>query len=183
VKWVQGLKKWHNVSLDWMGVWNESPFRYAGSVREEMRFIAGYTIPSYTTHHTPHTTHHTLYAILSVATGSSSSVLRWISAFLRLMPGASRSSLQTMLGGARTTRTSPTRMGTFADATPSHGAHVQAYVGGNITGSAVYSRYSLLTVQSTWVETQTQAMGTGRSSTDIIPSRRTLHTTDMRTRG
>ena len=26
VKWVQGLKQYHNVTLDWMGIWNESPF-------------------------------------------------------------------------------------------------------------------------------------------------------------
>ena len=26
VRYAAGLKKYHNVSLDWMGVWNESPF-------------------------------------------------------------------------------------------------------------------------------------------------------------
>ena len=33
VRWVQGLKKWHNISLDYMGIWNERSPQYDWIVR------------------------------------------------------------------------------------------------------------------------------------------------------
>eukprot|EP01051_Picozoa_sp_SAG22_P026907 SAG22_NODE_8740_length_633_cov_1.041199_1_plen_149_part_10 len=40
VRWVRGLKKWHNISLDYMGIFNERPILRVAGVVDELAWVA-----------------------------------------------------------------------------------------------------------------------------------------------